>query len=98
MVLFRLPMGLITKRLPIRPASPMLTLIRQSRNSIMTLERSRIHDPKGVEQVTAFDSVGRVSQQTYKDSVNNVDGTHVRLVYRASQSLIKSYSLLQSGA
>ena len=54
-------------------------------------------DPKGAQQIYTYDGVGRISQQTYHDSVNNVDGTYTRYVYPPAMNQLQIFKLLDPG-
>lgn len=54
-------------------------------------------DPKGAQQIYSYDSAGRLMQQTYHDSVNNLNGTNTTYSYPASSNQIQTSTLLDPG-
>jgi YD repeat-containing protein len=57
----------------------------------------RTKDPRGAEQMLAYDKAGRLSRTTLRDSVANKDYSYTRWVYLTDNMTIQSFTLLQSG-
>ncbi|HEY6250260.1 MAG TPA: Ig-like domain-containing protein, partial [Candidatus Angelobacter sp.] len=54
-------------------------------------------DPKGAQQRYTYDAVGRLLQQTYHDSVNNIDGTSTSYIYFAAMNQVQTTTQLDPG-
>ncbi|HET6975279.1 MAG TPA: carbohydrate-binding protein [Pyrinomonadaceae bacterium] len=59
---------------------------------------TKTHDPKGAEMIMEYnDPAGRLTRQTYFDSLNQVSGTYTRLEYASNGTEGRAYTLLDPG-
>ncbi len=59
---------------------------------------TKSHDPKGAEMLMEYnDPAGRLTRQTYFDTLNSVSGTYTRLEYAANGTEGRAYTLLDPG-